>query len=571
MRRSSSPKIRRVSRSAAWAAVFPMLIASGAWAGDVGVSEIRGMTVADLVALPEMTIDQLFRTVESGGTPLVATKTPPVMAAPEGLATLDGLVATSVAAAPSEQPAALRKPDVTTAEPTRPAAPAATMGLIDAAAPVKPAYGLDKSRVNYVTVNLQLVDERSDWGDVSDASSSKLFPLSAAQVKLVGTDTVAVADSRGVVRIADLPASSRYLVSIEDPYGRVRPAVAEIVTPAASSDATMTRRVRMLRQLAFDTYGDVLRMPQESLAASVCGHAVAVDGKTPVSGITVSIDSKASSPMYFNDLGLLEPTRRETSSNGRFCFFNVEAGPAAITFARGGDVVKTTMVPLFAGRHSDEIMNVELAESALVDVASVPPANLQLNSESGSTLDYRAEKAIPVYPFGSREALPVEDGNFLRIDERAGSFHEGRMFLYAQGTEFEDAVYAIDRQGTADTEAAKSTIGLLPQGFVADMALFAQTTQQDGMGVVVAEHGPLAGQGDKVLNVRLMDEAGRDVGEGWYFADQPMNRAVFFNVPPGAYMLLVETQDHYWIASQTAVVYADTVSVVSTGSPVSRR
>jgi hypothetical protein len=71
--------------------------------------------------------------------------------------------------------------------------------------------------------------------------------------------------------------------------------------------------------------------------------------------------------------------------------------------------------------------------------------------------------------------------------------------------------------------------------------------------------------------MRLVDAEGRDVGEGRYFSDQPVTKALFFNVPAGAYQVLVETKDGFWLAADTTVVYNETVSFLRMGGQVQYR
>ena len=102
------------------------------------------------------------------------------------------------------------------------------------------------------------------------------------------------------------------------------------------------------------------------------------------------------------------------------------------------------------------------------------------------------------------------------------------------------------------------------------MSYFAQTIHNNDGGSVVVEHGNLGGHGDQSVKMRLIDAYGNDAGDGWYFADQPVAKAIFFNVPAGIYAVLIETQSGHWISADTVVVYSDSVSMVKTGSQVER-
>jgi hypothetical protein len=84
----------------------------------------------------------------------------------------------------------------------------------------------------------------------------------------------------------------------------------------------------------------------------------------------------------------------------------------------------------------------------------------------------------------------------------------------------------------------------------------------------VIEHGALSGQNGGRVNVRVIDQFDRVVEGGWIFQEYPTTKAIFFNLPSGRYSLVIETEDGYWLAVDTALVYDETVSFIRTGSPI---
>jgi hypothetical protein len=506
-----------------------------------------GFALEEMVALPEMTLSELYARMH----PLAVAEhtTSDVVAIPPGLASLEGLTVPpqTRAAEPANVTPAPRKPEVQ--------APPSKSRPEDARKLV-----IEKRAVGYASVALQLVDDRSD------VRGEKLYPLPGALVRLVGTEDVASADARGVVRMSDLPALSRFLVTIEDPMGRVRPSVAELVVGAPQKDGeeSPVQRVRLLRQLVVDTYYEVLRLPMESNAATLCGTIVGEDGLTYQSDVSVSLDSQRSRPLYFNDIGIMEPLRAVTSANGQFCAFNVEPGPAALTVSRAGVPLKTVVLMAFANRHGDQVISLKPSASWSLEFASMPPARSVLESAE-TRVDLSLLSALPVYPFGSSEPLSSDLTRSFVLSAERGGFQMGRQYLFGQAAEFEETVFAVD-DWSHEAFAARATLTILPRGFVTDMALLAQTSQQEGMGTVVVQHVSLIGQGNDGISVRLMNEQGQSMGDGWYFAEKPAHRAIFFNVPPGNYFVLIETGGQYWLAGQTTVVYGDMVSMVQTGS-----
>jgi hypothetical protein len=143
---------------------------------------------------------------------------------------------------------------------------------------------------------------------------------------------------------------------------------------------------------------------------------------------------------------------------------------------------------------------------------------------------------------------------------------KGRVWTVSSTQDFETVVQPISVRSPASRQVAT----LVPNGFISDMAVFANTTHDLSLGSVFVEHGHLTGHGSESVKFRLIDHAGRDVGDGWYFSDNPVTKAVFFNVPPGVYGLIVETADGHWISADTTVVYNESLSIVKTGSPLER-
>ena len=102
-----------------------------------------------------------------------------------------------------------------------------------------------------------------------------------------------------------------------------------------------------------------------------------------------------------------------------------------------------------------------------------------------------------------------------------------------------------------------------------DLSVYAQVAYDPALGSVLVEFGhPKEAE---TVTVRLVDVDGNDAGDGWYFADQPVTKAVFFNVQAGAYAVLVETQDGFWLGGDTTTVYNETVSYVRLGAQIRYR
>lgn len=144
---------------------------------------------------------------------------------------------------------------------------------------------------------------------------------------------------------------------------------------------------------------------------------------------------------------------------------------------------------------------------------------------------------------------------------------QGKSYVLAQASEFEPALYRL----AADAANTPQVITALPRGFIEDMSVYAQIAHDATMGAVVVEHGQMAGQGQDPITMRLIDDRGFVVGDLWIYSDAPVSRAVIFNVPPGQYSLIVETNNKYWLASETVTVFSETTSLVQTGARVVRQ
>jgi hypothetical protein len=114
---------------------------------------------------------------------------------------------------------------------------------------------------------------------------------------------------------------------------------------------------------------------------------------------------------------------------------------------------------------------------------------------------------------------------------------------------------------------------LLQRGYIQDV--FHELAVQDNhasiafdaaLGAVVVLHRIESGMG--AVNVSLVDNQGQVYNQGWSFgnADQGLNRTVFFNMNPGVYSVIVESQEGAILSLDTIAVDFWTASVVQTGS-----
>src|SRR5690606_32769880 len=138
-------------------------------------------------------------------------------------------------------------------------------------------------------------------------------------------------------------------------------------------------------------------------------------------------------------------------------------------------------------------------------------AHQQLSDDVTEANSYKTIDMIDLLPHGASESMaPVED-SLVRAGEGLVPVH-GRLMALSQAAEFEAVVYSYDLSRESHVTP------LVPRGFVEDMSLYAQVPYDPVLGIVLVEHGLVRGQGDGSINVKLVDQWGGEVGNGWYYA-----------------------------------------------------
>lgn len=422
-------------------------------------------------------------------------------------------------------------------------------------APVKKSeFASQSEQVGYVNLDLRLVDDRSD------VAKKLLYPVGGVKIRIVGTEFEGVSDARGRVAMT-VPKNSRLIVLINDPMGRLRSGVKEIVTHKIDELVT----VKLLRQLPFETYENVAGVVSMANTASFCATARNnYADPEALAGIEVGLDIAADGPYYFNRFGFLDPQRRSTSENGRFCFFNVSPGPIAVSFFRESQHLETNVIGMFSGRHLED--DFYLNEISTLH-AHLGTTRTLYEVLSDSTLANQIDLVdmVDVIPLGYGESMSYLDEGLVGIID-GGYAHNERKLVLTQVAEFESVIYQL----SASKDQRGNVTPLFPRGFVEDLALNAQLSYDPSLGVVLVDHARLIGEDRGQHRIRLLDQYNRDVGEGWYYGSEPVTKAAFFNLEPGTYAVIVETEDGYWLQASTVEVFHETTSYVRSGSRVVR-
>lgn len=411
----------------------------------------------------------------------------------------------------------------------------------------------------YKQIAIQLVDERSVL------SQARIYPAANVDVHVIGTEFTAKTDSTGHLTIRDVPVNSRFMLRLDDTSGSsVRPAMVELYTKGAQ-EAGVTR-IRVLRNFAFDTYAQIAGVAQNAGNGSLCATIVDKDDdRAPSAGISVSLDVAADGPFYFNQYGFLDKGLRATGPDGRVCLFNVPSGPVAMSLFTGESYIATLPTAAFAGRHSEQDVLLGDERTLATRLATMATAHEQLGQNIRAANAYKTIDMIDLIPVGTQAPMMQLAPGYVQTSDSVLP-SAGRLFGFAQAAEFEPTIYSFQ------AGRGGNVVPLIPRGFVEDMSVYAQVSHDPNLGVVLVEYGHAAKDGpDQALSLRLLDQYGRDVGDGWYYADAPTTKAIFFNVPAGAYSLLSETSDGNWLSGDTVLVYSETVSYVRQGGALRYR
>ncbi len=410
-----------------------------------------------------------------------------------------------------------------------------------------------KDKIGYTTAQVQLIDDRSN------PSAGLIYPVAGVSVRVLGTEFISKTDAAGHLTIRDMPRQARFMLRIDDPSGQYRPAIAEISTADLVGGVT---RLRVMRNFAFDALTTIASSVQQSTHGSYCSMVSDRDGEDhlgPAADIAVQIDVAAEGPFYFNKFGFLDRSMSATGADGRFCYFNVAPGPMAISLFKRGDWVATLPLSVFANRHLEDHLDLSAVTAFATQFASMATAQEQLSSDVSIAAHYQQVDMIDLLPLGSDAPLPqVAPGRVANADGLVS--HQGKVRAFARAAEFEPVVY------TYPAGDEQTVTPLIPRGFIDDMSLNAQVVHDPELGSVLAEFAAPEGATQETISMRLVDQDGHDVGDGWYFSDAPLTKAIFFNVPAGTYSLQVQTKGGYWLNSDTVLVYNETTSYMRLGN-----
>ena len=402
------------------------------------------------------------------------------------------------------------------------------------------------------SLRLKLTDDRTP------SSGDRAYPVSAAQVYVAGAEFSSTSDAHGVVALSDLPAGASLLIASNDPSGTYVRIAATVDIPAAQNGARVYQRDLIVpRTFAFDAWTRMAGLVQDPALGSMC---LDFTGKQ-VDAIRAQLDVKSQGPFHFNSDGVLDHAASATLEAGRTCWFNIDPGPVNASAWRADRQVMASEFAVLAGRHTHEKVRL---------VSDVLGFHVQFARESAGHEQLGGEAALQRYVLeDEQEAVLVATTQKLFSTggqtQGVGSLttaEGGSSVVYLDSPDFEPAIYRVGSGVSREI----SVLPAVPRGFVQDMAVFAQQSQEFTAGSVLVEFSPRQGQGPEKIEFRLVNEYGHDVTEPWVFSDMPLTKAMFFNVPPGVYSLIIESKTGGWHGAETVSVYGEALSVVQSGS-----
>jgi hypothetical protein len=414
------------------------------------------------------------------------------------------------------------------------------------------------TKVGRRSLRVNLTDDRAS------IAGAGTFPVAGAQVYVAGAEFSSVADARGSVNLLDIPAGARLTVVTNDNTGNYVRTAAMVEVPVRGG-GPLARDMIVPRVAAFDAWMRMAGTSQDAALGSIC---LEFSSSSP-GAIRAQIDVKAQGPYHFNRDGFVDHAAGATS--GRVCWFNVAPGPVNVSAWQGDSQMMAAEFPVLSGRHTHERVNV-LPEVGGVHVqfAREPAAHEQLGGTEALTR-YTLEQEQEAVLVATTQQLFSSGAGTQGVGTLATS-PGGSPVVYLDANDLEPAIYRV-RGPNAPGDAANNGSGgevnvlpALPRGFVQDMAVFAQQVQDFTEGSVLVEFSALQGQGNGKIEIHLVNEYGQQVAEPWVFSDFPVTKAVFFNVPPGVYSVIVESGSTGWLAAETVSVYGEATSIVQVGS-----
>jgi hypothetical protein len=433
-------------------------------------------------------------------------------------------------------------------------------------AAAKPQFEVVTADLGLKTLALQVVDERSVMPE------QRLYPVKDARVRVLGTGITAQTNVRGEVQIDGVPEGSRLLLHIDHEGGLVPAHTFEIY--ADTQNRVQEEQLQVMTYRSMFAYEQVYQVAQRDDRASLCMTARTRDGAQTLDGLEVAINVDAEGPFYFNRFGP-DAQAAATGVDGRFCFFNVLPGLVEISFYEDGDYLSSAAVPLLAGSHLVDDVFLWNGAPLELRLTAMPTALEQLYSDYDRYMTFYDIDYVDLLAIGDNLEIPLKQAGVL-MAEAGHSWYRGKSYFLSQAAEFEPVLYSFD-QAMSGLYGFRPVIPLLPRGFIEELFRELYLVEGDlteaydpAMGSVLVFHGHPRTQDADGLQITLHDESGRAVKDGWYFGSgaDGLLKAVFFNLEPGIYSVVVRNAKGDWLDFDTVAVDYWTTSFAQTGHPL---
>jgi len=406
----------------------------------------------------------------------------------------------------------------------------------------------------YKKLSFQVVDDRSDL------LNNIIYPVANVNFSIVGLGVESLSDERGRVSDIMLPHMGRVLVKIKDRAYNYKNTYAEI-SVSSWKDGDLVPIV-LKRKFAYNNILQSIGVLQEEGKASVC---IKIDStKEDLKDVSVLHDSLWNEKVYYlNEQGFIDGTLNTMGENGYFCAFNLSSGPIAFELHKNETSIGTLPVNLFTSSHQEVRVNVDEKLSVRTRPV-IMRTSKELLREYGHTYRFVGDD-IKLHSFGGQEVFDSGTGlhTFSGLISPSDWLH-----YYSSSPEFEPTVFNF----SPTQEVFKNTMSthispLFPRGFVEAMADEAGIYVDRDLGVVVVDHKLLYGQDEtQAVVIKHLDENELEVGDSFIYQDGSEMKTIVFNVPPGLYTILVESQDSEVLDIQMVQVYSQYLSYSNTGS-----
>ena len=427
-------------------------------------------------------------------------------------------------------------------------------------------YFVNRIPVKYENIRFKFVNEKS----VFEHAGKITF-------KIIGTEySEEIEDGMG--SYFKVPYGSRFFINVSDNYKHFAPSMVEVYVREAKENK-QTIPIKLMENTLLENLRRIHEVEYNPYHASLCGVALGRDGK-PLAGVHAYArygTNSGSDAIYSSEIGFLRDAKA-TGPDGRFCFLDIifpdrdeetyfNEGTVALEFSIGDEYIGSVALNLFTGKHLDQ--NFHIFDQLNLDtrIASLPAAKdidflTPNNSDNRSLVDMVNLLAINDEFFFRQ----IDFGYLTSVKPQ--NFHNGRSCYMNESPEYEYAYYCYDQKQNDDGEHVTS---LIPNGFLDTISQkYNMPFLEPTLGHVFVEHGTMLGRerDSDIVVVELIDSFGNRVKNGVHISGKPTTRAVFLNLDPGSYTVMIKTSQGFWLDLDTVTVFSDTTSYLRTGSPI---